>query len=356
MKEFAIRFRNVKEGIPMNRIRPLLLTVAVCLALTGCAERKEPDAETTECESESSEISEETPVSAFALFVEGVPVATAAEAQTLQAALDERLSSYLLTLAGEEVLYADFYSAVRIGETETLASEFSEEEALREAVSGVQCVAAVLRKESYEIPYQTCRIYERRTTEDHLLREGKNGVGVISNEAVIVDGELTELLFLSDETEEEPVNEEILTGTEPEESEQTVKSTLFSKPYDGRLSSTYGDTRQRSRAHLGIDIIAFAGFQCYREPALAAADGVVVMAGRYGTYGNFVLIDHGNGLQTAYGHFDSVLVEAGQVVTAGTPIGKIGQTGQATGPHLHFEVRVDGRKINPLLFLDYSSR
>lgn len=335
----------------MNRSRIALVLVSLCILLAGCGESPaEPSVD-----AESSEEPAEEPVEAFALFVEGVPVATAAEEAPLQALLDARLEEYLASFDPESVLYGDFFSSVRVGEWLCLASEFSDEEELKAASESIRCVAAVLQKETYDIPFETCVIYERRTTEDLLLRAGETGVGAVTNALVIVDGEVTETRFVSDETEKEPVNEEILTGTEPE-TEQTVASTLFIKPYDGRLSSTYGETKQRTKAHQGIDIIAWPGSSCFRDLALAAADGTVVRAERASGYGNFVLIDHGNGLFTAYGHFDSLLVEKGQFVTAGTPIGKIGQTGQATGPHLHFEVRVGDRKINPLLFLPYTWR
>ena len=333
----------------MKRFRVVFLLLAVLVALTGCVKQDAPVSEEPVSEPP------ETPVKGYALYVEGVPVATSAAEEPLRRLLDERLETYLAAFDPETLLYGDFFSAVKIEEVMVLASEFSGEDELKEAAAGIRCMAAVLQKETYDIPFETCVIYERRTSEDMVLREGKTGTGVITNELVVIDGEVTETMFLSDKTETAPVNEEILTGIKPE-TEQAVESTLFIKPYDGRLSSTYGETKERASAHLGIDIVAWQGLSCFREIAVAAADGTVVRAERTGGYGNFVLIDHGNGLFTAYGHFDSLSVEAGQYVTAGTPIGKIGQTGQATGPHLHFEVRVGNRKINPLLFLHYTWR
>ncbi len=89
----------------------------------------------------------------------------------------------------------------------------------------------------------------------------------------------------------------------------------------------------------------------------AAADGVVTFAGpRFvglrGGYGNLVIIDHGNGLSTRYGHNYSLYVKTGQTVTAGTPIGRCGSTGNSTGTHLHFEViNSSGRYLNPLEYI-----
>jgi murein DD-endopeptidase MepM/ murein hydrolase activator NlpD len=97
------------------------------------------------------------------------------------------------------------------------------------------------------------------------------------------------------------------------------------------------------RFHPGIDIGAPTG-----QPIVAALAGVVVSAGPMGTYGNIVVIDHGNGFATAYAHQSRILVRAGQHVARGERIGLVGSTGASTGPHLHFETRVNGTPVNPL--------
>jgi murein DD-endopeptidase MepM/ murein hydrolase activator NlpD len=95
--------------------------------------------------------------------------------------------------------------------------------------------------------------------------------------------------------------------------------------------------------HLGIDIAAGEG-----APVYAADSGVVVFSGwALGGYGNMVMIDHGNGYQTLYGHMSSVVATCGRSVTKGVIIGYAGSTGNATGPHLHFEVRYQGGFVNP---------
>ncbi|HEU0132006.1 MAG TPA: M23 family metallopeptidase [Mycobacteriales bacterium] len=99
------------------------------------------------------------------------------------------------------------------------------------------------------------------------------------------------------------------------------------------------------RFHAGVDIGAPTG-----QPIVAALGGVVVTAGPLGTYGNLVVVDHGNGFATAYGHQSRVLVRVGQRVARGERIGLVGATGAATGPHLHFETRVDGDPVDPLRY------
>ena len=86
-------------------------------------------------------------------------------------------------------------------------------------------------------------------------------------------------------------------------------------------------------------------------PIHAAADGVVVWAGPRGGYGNCTIIDHGNSLATLYGHQSVIGVTVGQHVTRNQVIGKVGSTGMSTGPHLHFEVRVNGVPVDPLQYL-----
>ncbi|NLJ30901.1 MAG: peptidoglycan DD-metalloendopeptidase family protein [Clostridiales bacterium] len=126
----------------------------------------------------------------------------------------------------------------------------------------------------------------------------------------------------------------------------------FTWPVPGvyTMSRGFGDTSMGS-FHKGIDI---AGSGIYGKAIVAADSGRVIMAGwgnygtGYGGYGNVVAIDHGGGYSTLYGHCSSVAVSTGQLVTKGQVIAYVGSTGQSTGPHLHFEVRVNGVAKNPM--------
>ena len=118
-------------------------------------------------------------------------------------------------------------------------------------------------------------------------------------------------------------------------------------PADGWVSAGYGYRRDpftgRRDHHPAIDISTRAG-----EPVYATATGLVVEAGRNGAYGNLVEISHGFGLLTRYGHLASFAVEPGDTVERGALIGRAGATGRATGNHVHYEVWVNGRTVNPL--------
>ena len=124
----------------------------------------------------------------------------------------------------------------------------------------------------------------------------------------------------------------------------------FIVPVAGRVTSGFGSRVHpisgRVRMHTGVDFGASTG-----TPILAADSGVVVSAGWRNGYGNTVLIDHGNGLATLYGHQSRLAVRAGQSVAQGDVIGYVGSTGNSTGPHLHFEVRKGGTPVNPMSYL-----
>ena len=90
-------------------------------------------------------------------------------------------------------------------------------------------------------------------------------------------------------------------------------------------------------------------------PVKAAADGVVLSAGWNGGYGRCVIIDHGNGFQTWYGHLSKIDVMAGDEIRQGEILGNVGMTGRATGPHLHYEVRIHSTPVNPYRFLAHAS-
>lgn len=119
--------------------------------------------------------------------------------------------------------------------------------------------------------------------------------------------------------------------------------TYITSPYGNREHPIYGIIK----LHQGIDI-GNAGFGA---PTVAALDGVVTYAGWLGSYGNCVMIYHGEGITTLYGHGQKVLTQKGASVKQGDLIMEVGSTGNSTGPHLHFEVRVNGRTVNPLQFV-----
>jgi murein DD-endopeptidase MepM/ murein hydrolase activator NlpD len=126
-------------------------------------------------------------------------------------------------------------------------------------------------------------------------------------------------------------------------SEKPVRMAAFTSGY-GVRSDPFGGGAAR---HMGIDLAGPLG-----TPIYATADGTVSASGyNSGGYGNLIKLDHGRGIETRYGHLSALLVSPGQRVTRGQLIGRMGSTGRSTGSHLHYEVRIEGKAVNPIPFM-----
>ena len=134
----------------------------------------------------------------------------------------------------------------------------------------------------------------------------------------------------------------------------TIRYLPLGRPVKGPITSGYGKRKdplnRKSAFHTGIDFRGNRG-----EKIRATADGVVKKAFRNGGYGNYVLIDHGNGYTSSFSHMQKYLVHKGDKVKRGQVIGLIGNTGRSTGTHLHYEVARDDKPINPYKFLKVAS-
>jgi len=122
-----------------------------------------------------------------------------------------------------------------------------------------------------------------------------------------------------------------------------VRSYIYTSGFGIRLDPFTGETA----LHAGVDMSGAVG-----EPIYAAGEGTVLSAGWSGAYGNMVDLGHGQGIETRYAHMSRVAVKPGKQVRKGDLIGYMGSTGRSTGSHLHFEVRIDGRAVNPMPFLE----
>ncbi|MGB9613697.1 MAG: murein hydrolase activator EnvC family protein, partial [Candidatus Margulisiibacteriota bacterium] len=119
-------------------------------------------------------------------------------------------------------------------------------------------------------------------------------------------------------------------------------------PLQGRITSRFGEIRRWGGGyrHTGIDIAA-----PYGSPIMAADAGEVIFAGWWDGYGKAIVIDHGKGRSTVYAHLSRIYVKVGETILKGQTIGLEGSTGYSTGPHLHFEVRINGVPVNPMPYL-----
>lgn len=180
------------------------------------------------------------------------------------------------------------------------------------------------------------------TEKKSKKNDGQGGPGIKPN----VDNLNETLDILAAEIQTRRANlESLKSGLVQQREQLAITPSIW--PASGEVSSRYGLRWGGSDFHPGIDIAADEG-----TPVVATADGVIVESGwNSGGYGYMVDIDHGNGIITRYGHNSQLAVSVGTAVKKGQVIAYVGNTGFSTGPHLHYEVRVNGRAVNPDKYL-----
>lgn len=197
-----------------------------------------------------------------------------------------------------------------------------------------------------EIAFETVTEYDSGmyTNESRVRVKGVKGEAYVEADVEYVDGRETRRTVDVYEVLREPVSQVRVVGTK--QLPKKAATGKFIKPSKGVYSSGYGYRRSMGDFHTGVD---FAGS---KGTAIWASDGgTVSFAGTKGNYGKLVIIDHGNGYTTYYAHCSSLLVKKGQKVAKGETIAKVGSTGRSTGPHCHFEIRYNGKTVNPLNYI-----
>jgi len=182
--------------------------------------------------------------------------------------------------------------------------------------------------------------------DSKVLIQGTPGEALVEADVVYVNGYERERTILSSTTLREPTTTTMAVGTK--EKPKTASKGYYIWPASGRITSYFGGRYifGSYSYHGGIDIKV-----SYGQAIKASDGGTVTFAGWKGTYGKLVIIKHDNGTQTYYGHNSSLLVSAGDKVYQGQTIAKGGSTGRSTGNHCHFEVRINGKAVNPLNYL-----
>lgn len=226
--------------------------------------------------------------------------------------------------------------------------------ARKAAEDRVASVEADLERTRLELAAQQQAQQEARNQLDTLASERQNLVELASQQRRHVAAQVAEMEDLS--AAEEAQLEALIREREAELAAQRKAagiagpteggSGMFAWPVTGTITSPFGWRSNpfggSPEFHQGLDIAAPSG-----TTVTAAAGGTVIMAQWYGGYGNYILIDHGGGYSTGYGHLSAIYVSQGQSVSRGQAIGAVGSTGQSTGPHLHFEVRINGKPVDP---------
>ena len=213
----------------------------------------------------------------------------------------------------------------------------------------------IMKNQEYDvdIPYKTITQKDDSQYTDYskVITAGVNGRQHCVDQVTYLNGVEVKRENLSTTVLEEPVDQVVVTGTKkrPKTAEAGVSTGSMMWPVPSLHTITTGFEYRWGSFHSGIDI---SGSSAYGKTIVAADGGTVTAAGYSGSYGLRVQINHGNGLQTLYGHCSKLLVSPGQKVAKGQAIALVGSTGNSTGPHCHFEVYKNGSRVNPFNYVN----
>lgn len=287
-------------------------------------------------------------VKASTLIVDGQAVARA-ESEMLESVVNHRLNSF--NVEGADCA-SHFAEEVTTENGYFMASELDNILEVETAVSSLSVVTEMRQVTDIMVPYTTSvqKTGEQLIGYSEVTVKGVSGVNRLTQDVVMVNGSVQSCVDVSTEVVVAPVNEVVVKGTArtvaSAKQKQAAHSACFVFPLPSgtwQVSAYYGDGRN----HKAVDLRAPSGTSIY-----AVADGTVVSAGWNGNYGYCVEIEHSNGMRTLYAHARQLCCKAGDKVSQGEVIALVGTTGQSTGNHLHFEVIVGGRNVDPAPYIN----
>lgn len=294
-------------------------------------------------------------VLAAVIMAEDEKLVTVADEDTAQALLDDFKTQERVVENAVEVLSREFNGDIDVITQRVPVTEVVEADEARTILEASEVFAAnaqvvVEYKETVAIDQGTTVIPSDSLAEgsNQVIAQGEKGEAENTVRAVISQDGITQSQVLSSEVTEEPRSSVIVEGTDTVFYDIVDNGGLGAVdiPIKGEISAEYGSQGNYwTSGHTGTDIAAPAGVAVY-----SLGKGIVTAAGWNGAYGNMVTIDHGNGVETRYGHMESIMVTSGETVDIGTALGSCGSTGNATGSHLHLEVKVNGEFQDPALF------
>ncbi|MBQ4154240.1 MAG: peptidoglycan DD-metalloendopeptidase family protein [Clostridia bacterium] len=287
------------------------------------------------------------------LVVDNINLAVEENNEIINSALEEYLKNYAIKHQMESVEFSSALSVVSVYIPKEKAEQLP---SVNDYISNnpdslpVQSYTTITVTE--DVPYTT------KTTKTSKLLAGSTKVtkpGVLGSAEVVYkvayqDGKEVEKTKISSKVVKEPVAQEALVGTKrvvaADKNGEASMCWPVKRVSGSYVSSYVGD----GRGHKGMDIVAKGG-----TPIYAATSGTVVFASsdRSG-YGKYIIIDHGNGIKTLYGHCSALYVKKGDIVSEGEHIAAVGTTGYSTGNHLHFEVRINDRPVDPVPYIGYN--
>ncbi len=278
-------------------------------------------------------------IRATALSVNGEVVACTTD-DAVYSILEQRRNRFNAVAEGAVSQFAD---EIILTENYHLTDEITDISEIKNIIDALPVITTLTVSYDTAIPYKNITVENSamQRGDSRVITKGVNGILrkseiITYNNGVEASRTTTESAVVS-----EPVDRVVEMGTAKRvvSGNKTVAGLTFPLPSGAwEVSAYYGDGRN----HQAVDLRAPAGTSIY-----AAMSGTVVSAGWDGNYGKSIVIDHGNGIKTRYAHEQEIFVKRGDTVSAGEVIGTVGRTGNATGNHLHFEILVNGTRINP---------
>jgi len=287
----------------------------------------------------------------YMLTVDGNDVVGVSDPALLEEVLEAVKAYYV---RGDEVHELTFANSVEIVEktadSALLCDDYDELLALLMHEEVVKVSASYRRSVVKTVARVTETVYDDTQYLDYEeLIEGTDGIIEVYEEYTLVNGEEVESTCIGTKIRQEVVHDVIVRGTM--EIPPTRPTGTYINPVDaeaGKFTSDFGK-RGRYEKHTGVDIAARSGTSVY-----ASDSGKVTFASWKGNYGHYVIIEHGDGVETRYAHLRKMNVKVGEEVIQGQVIGQVGSTGRSTGPHLHFEILKDGEVVDPNDYIDMS--
>ncbi len=286
-------------------------------------------------------------IKGYSVTLDGEQKLFVSDQEAFKTALDERLEKFSV-----ENGTSTFTNSVDLNTVYCASADFATLEKENEFVNSLNVETKVTTVKTVEIPYKTVttKTTAKLAGYNKVTVSGQKGSKQETHDIKYLNGEVTEDKIVSSLVTKEAVNEVVTVGVGKSyytQSEKMASSHGFLWPLNknvrGQFITAYwGDGRN----HKGLDICSPYGTATY-----AVKDGTVEFAGWNNDYGYNIIINHGNGLKTRYAHSSKLLVKAGEKVTAGQTISLVGSTGNSTGNHLHFEVILNGTRVNPSPYL-----
>lgn len=262
-----------------------------------------------------------------------------------------RLAAYNVASADENI--SEFVDKVELEEVLCTVSDFSALDTITDKVSNLSVKTTIKYNEDVVVKYKTVTKYDSSQLFTYRATEtqGVNGLNHNVDMVVYINGVETKRTHLEQQVIKAPVNKVVVVGTKyPQDTTASLSGMICPLPRGSyAITSKYGEKRGGSY-HYALDLGTYGGVS---QPIYAVKAGVVKTATYNNSYGYYVIIDHGGGVETLYAHARTLTVSAGQTVSQGQTIAYVGSTGNSTGPHLHIEVRVNGAKKNPNNYINF---